>query len=161
MAAIGDVAVRLVSSKEEADEVRRIASTTGSEEHEIEEMINNDRIFIVKRRGKTIGFIALKTAKEENAIEISGLATDEHERRKGVAKLLIEHAERIAWSDNAKLLTVRTSNDNIPALALCQQKGFNIVEVRIGALVEHHGGREIKGWHGIPVRDEFTLEKAL
>jgi ribosomal protein S18 acetylase RimI-like enzyme len=158
--AIG-VTIALVSKKNVAHEVARLASSTGSEEHEIEEMINNDRIFTVNRKGRTIGFIALKTMKEENTMEISGLATNKHERRKGIARLLIDHAEKEARSTNVNKLTVRTSNDNIPALALYQQKGFKIAAVRLDALIEHHGGREIKGWHGIPARDEFTLEKAL
>jgi len=161
VAGTSDVIIGLVSRREEADEVSKLASATGCEEHEIEEMLNNDRIFIANRRGKTIGFIALKTAKEESAIEIRGLATNEHQRRRGVAKLLIKHAEKEARNINADKLTVRTSNDNIPALALYQQKAFKIVAVRLGALVEHHGGREIMGWRGISIRDELILEKAL
>jgi GNAT superfamily N-acetyltransferase len=155
------VTITLTSKENEAREVARLASSTGSEEHEIEEMISNDRIFTANRKGRTIAFIAMKTTKEKNTIEINGLATNEHERRKGIAKLLINHAEKEARSMNANKLTVRTSNDNIPALALYLQKGFKIVGVRLGALVDHHGGRKIKGWHDIPVRDEFTLEKSL
>jgi len=161
VAAISDVAIRLASGKKEADEISRLASGTGSEEHEIDKMISSDRVFVAKRTGKTIGFIALKTTKEGNAVEISGLSTKEHERRKGVAKLLVEHAEKLARSMNAAKLIVRTGNDNIPALALYQQSGFKISGVKLGALVEHHGGREVIGWQGIPARDEVTLEKAL
>jgi ribosomal protein S18 acetylase RimI-like enzyme len=155
------VTITLVSKKNESHEDARLASATGSEEPEIEEMISKDRIFAASRKGRTIGFIALKTTKEKNTMEISGLATDEHERRKGIAKLLIDQAEKEAQRINVDKMTVRTSNDNIPALSLYQQKGFKIVAVRLGALVEHHGGTEIKGWHGFPVRDEFMLEKAL
>jgi ribosomal protein S18 acetylase RimI-like enzyme len=153
--------IRSISGKEETGEVSKLASATGSEEPEIEEMISRDKIFVAKRKGKTIGYIALKTRKEENTMEISGLATMEDERGKGIAHLLIKHAEKTARSMKAKKLVVRTSNDNIPALALYQENGFKISEVRLGALVQHHGGKEVAGWKEIPVRDEVILEKPL
>ena len=158
---MSDVGIRLVNSKEEADEVCKLAPAAGSEQHEIDEMIKRDRIFIAKRDKKTIGFVALRTIKQENAIEISGLATVEDERGRGIAKLLIKYAEKTAQGMNTKKLVVRTSNDNIPALALYQKNGFKISEVRLGAMVQHHGGKEVRGWKGTPVRDEIILEKTL
>jgi ribosomal protein S18 acetylase RimI-like enzyme len=161
MTATGDFAIRLVEGKEEADEVSRIALATGSEEDEIEEMMRNDRVYIAKRRSKIIGFIALKTTKGRNVAEITGLATTEDMRRKGVATLLIKHAEKTVQSMNAKRLIIVTSNDNIPALALYQKSGFKISEVRLGTMVQHHRGKEVAGWQGIPVRDEIILEKVM
>jgi len=161
VAGISDVVIGLVSRREEADEVSKLASATGSEEHEIDEMISRDRVFMAKRKGKTVGFLALKTLEQGNAIEISGLAIKKYERRKGVAKQLIKYAEKLGRSLKAEKLIVRTSNDNIPALALYQENGFKIGGARPGALTEHHGGKEVIGWQGIPVRDELILEKAL
>jgi GNAT superfamily N-acetyltransferase len=91
---------------------------------------------------------------------VSGLAINEMERRKGTASALLAHAEEVALSMNARRLFIKTSNDNIPALALYQKNGFRITEIKIGAMVEHHGG-ELPGWEDIPVRDEITLEKPL
>jgi ribosomal protein S18 acetylase RimI-like enzyme len=133
---------------------------TGSEEEEIAEMIRRDKVYLAQKHGIIIGFLALRNLKKGKVAEISGLAVAEREKRKGNASLLVKHAEDIARTMKVNKLVVRTSNDNIPALALYQKHGFRMAEVKLGILVEHHGA-ETPGWEGIPVRDEVTLEKSL
>jgi ribosomal protein S18 acetylase RimI-like enzyme len=136
------------------------AIDTGAEQDEIDEMLKGDKVYVAKRREVTIGFFALRKINKRNLVEISGLATAKKQRRKGYGNLLINQAEREARGMNAKGIIVRTSNDNIPALALYQKNGFKITEIKLGVMVEHHGA-EIPGWEGIPVRDEVTLAKSL
>jgi ribosomal protein S18 acetylase RimI-like enzyme len=155
-----DLVIKLVGDQKEIDDLKKLASMTGSEEEEIAEMIRCDKIYLAQRQGITIGFVALRSLKKRKVAEISGLAVAEGEKRKGIASLLVKHAEDIARTMKVDRLVVRTSNDNIPALALYQKHGFRMTEVKLGVLVEHHGA-ETSGWGGIPVRDEVTLEKSL
>jgi ribosomal protein S18 acetylase RimI-like enzyme len=57
-------------------------------------------------------------------------------------------------------ITVVTSNDDLPALALYQRYGFRLTEVIPGRIAQDHGG-EFSGFAGIPVRDEIRLEYRL
>jgi ribosomal protein S18 acetylase RimI-like enzyme len=155
------VSIDLAKTEEETAQVRLLASSMGSEEDEIDVMIRDDRVFLAKKEGKTTGFIALRRTKKEEQLEISGLALNGNVRRGGLASLLLKRAEKYADKHKAQKLIVRTSNDNIPALGLYQKNGFTIIEVKLGAMIEHHGGEEILGWEGIPVRDEIVLEKKL
>jgi N-acetylglutamate synthase-like GNAT family acetyltransferase len=152
--------IRQVEGRRETREVKKLASTTGAELDEIDEMIKGDKIYVAQKHGSIIGFFALRNLNRGNAVEVSGLAIKEIERRKGTASVLLRHAEEVALNVNAKTLYVKTSNDNIPALALYQKNGFRITEIRIGAMIEHHGAG-LPGWEDIPVRDEITLEKTL
>jgi N-acetylglutamate synthase-like GNAT family acetyltransferase len=160
MAKAGGLIIKRAGKQKEIDEVRKFASMTGSEEDEIDEMIKHDKVYLAQKHGNTIGFLALRSMKNGEVAEISGLAIVESERRKGNAGLLVRHAEELARTVKAKRVIVRTSNDNIPTLALYQKVGFRIAEVKLGVLVEHHG-TETSGWESIPVRDEIILEKSL
>jgi GNAT superfamily N-acetyltransferase len=155
-----DLVIKLVEEQRETEEVRKIALMTGAEKDEIDEMIQTDKIYSAQKHGMIIGFLALRSLNRRNAVEIKGLATVEMERRKGTARVLLQHAEEVARGMNANRLLVKTSNDNIPALALYQKNGFRIIGIKIGGLVEHHGA-ELLGWEDIPIRDEVTLEKPL
>jgi len=155
-----DLVIRQVEGQKETEEAKKLALTTGAEQDEVDEMIKGDKIYVALIHGSTVGFLALRNLAGGNAVEVSGLAVNEMERRKGTASALLGHAEEVALSMNALRLFIKTSNDNIPALALYQKNGFRITEVKIGAMVEHHGA-ELPGWDNIPVRDEITLEKPL
>jgi N-acetylglutamate synthase-like GNAT family acetyltransferase len=152
--------VRRIGEQRDIDEVRKLALMTGAEKNEIDEMVKSDKVYTAQKRGMIIGFVALKSLNRENVVEVSGLATKETERRKGTAAVLVRYVEEIARSMNAQKLLVKTSNDNIPALALYQKNGFRITEIKIGAMVKHHGA-ELAGWENIPIRDEVILEKIL
>ena len=155
-----DLAIKLIEEQRETEEVRKIALMTGAEKDEIDEMIQTDKIYAAQKHGMIVGFLALRSLNRRNAVEITGLATKEMERRKGAACVLLRHAEDVARSMNAKSILAKTSNDNIPALALYQKNGFRIMGIKTGALVKHHGA-ELLGWEDIPIRDEVTLEKPL
>jgi ribosomal protein S18 acetylase RimI-like enzyme len=156
-----EITIEPSRTEEQTDEIRELALSTGMEEDEIDVMISDDKVFLAKKEGNTAGFIALRRTKKEEHLEISGLALNENVRRGGFASLLLKRAEKYADEHKVQRLIVRTSNDNVPALGLYQKNGFTIREVKLGAMIEHHGGKEIPGWEGIPVRDEIVLEKKL
>ena len=155
------VVIEPCSTEGQIDEVRGLASSTGMEEDEIDEMMKEDKVFLATKEESIIGFVALRSKKSPKYLEVVGLAIVEDQRRSGYASLLLKHAEGFAHECRSEQLIVRTSNDNIPALAFYQERGFKIRKVELGSMVTHHGGKEILGWKRIPVRDQVILEKNI
>jgi len=149
-----------IQGERETEQVEDLALTTGAEKDEIRETIKSDNVYVAQKHGAIVGFFAFRSLNKGNVIEVSSLAVKETERRKGIASVLVRYAEDIARGMNARKMLVKTSNDNIPALALYQKNGFRIIGIKIGQLVKHHGA-EMLGWEHIPIRDEVTLEKSF
>ena len=57
-------------------------------------------------------------------------------------------------------MLVSTSNDDLPALAFYQSRGFHIYEVKPNVIAQKHGA-VLRGIGGLPVRDELRLQKTL
>jgi ribosomal protein S18 acetylase RimI-like enzyme len=74
----------------------------------------------------------------------------------GAGRALIGAAEAAARECELGRLRVATSNDNLLALYFYQRLGFSIMGVKVNAI---HG--DIRGFGGIPVRDEIQLERLL
>jgi GNAT superfamily N-acetyltransferase len=83
---------------------------------------------------------------------------------RGVGTALVEALATLLRDAGHAALRVTTTNDNLDALRFYQRRGFAIVAVRRGAVDE---ARKLKptipilGDHGIPLRDELELERAL
>jgi len=69
-------------------------------------------------------------------------------------------SEKEAENMQKKKLLVSTSNDDLPALAFYQSRGFQIYEVKPNVIAEKHG-RILEGIGGLPARDELRLRKIL
>ena len=78
----------------------------------------------------------------------------------GIARLLLREAIELGRKQECSSVKVATTNDNLPALCLYQKMGFHVTEMQSGVVAEHHG-EEIRGFAGIPVRDEVRLEFML
>lgn len=83
----------------------------------------------------------------------------------GVGTALLRAVEETAASVGCRRIWLVTSNDNVDALRFYQRRGYEITEVRRGAIDET---RKLKkpsiprtGNYGIPVRDEIVIEKIL
>jgi GNAT superfamily N-acetyltransferase len=83
----------------------------------------------------------------------------QHQGRR-TARSLLAMAEHEAGDRGLSRLAVATSNDDLPALYVYQRWGFAIQDIKVGAILAHHGHEEA-GFAGIPVRDEIRLEKKL
>ena len=112
--------------------------------------------FVAKTRNKLVGFISF--AELEDAIVIVALGILPSYQGSGVGKKLIERVEMEAERKRKTRLLVSTSNDDLPALAFYQRLGFQIYEVKPGAIAEKHG-EVLEGIGGLPVRDELRLRK--
>lgn len=82
----------------------------------------------------------------------------------GIGSALIEAVSRGAIEAGCRRLWLITTNDNLPALAFYQKRGFTLAAVHREAVAR---ARQIKpsipllGYAGIPIRDEIELEMRL
>lgn len=82
----------------------------------------------------------------------------------GVGTALLTAAADTARDRNARRLWLITTNDNLPALRFYQRRGLRLVGVDPGAVDRSRKikpGIPLVGLHGIPIRDELTLELRL
>jgi GNAT superfamily N-acetyltransferase len=111
---------------------------------------------IAERDGEVAGLLTYHL--DGDALEIVSL--NAFTTGAGVGSALVEAARELA---PARLWVV-TTNDNLDALRFYQRRGFRIVAVAPDAV---DAARRIKpsipliGEHGIPLRDEITLEIRL
>jgi ribosomal protein S18 acetylase RimI-like enzyme len=99
-------------------------------------------------------------AREGDAINLVMLDVLPRWQGRGAARGLIATVAKIARAEGAERLIISTTNDDLPALGLYQRLGFTITGIRVGRLLEHHGGVEA-GFAGIPVRDEIQMQLRL
>jgi GNAT superfamily N-acetyltransferase len=89
---------------------------------------------------------------------------DSLQEGKGISTALVQAVAGEASRSGCSRLWCITTNDNLPALAFYQKRGFRLAAVYPGAL-EH--SRVLKpsipliGINGIPIRDEIELELLL
>jgi DNA-3-methyladenine glycosylase I len=83
----------------------------------------------------------------------------------GVGTALLRAVEEMAATAGCGRIWLVTSNDNVDALRFYQRRGYEIAEIRRGAIDET---RRLKkpsipsaGSYGIPIRDEIVIEKVL
>jgi ribosomal protein S18 acetylase RimI-like enzyme len=98
------------------------------------------------------------------SVELAVLAVADGWRGQGVGAALVEAVTAAAADHGASTLWLVTTNDNLDALRLYQRHGFQLAEVRPGAI---DASRRRKpqipelGQHGIPLRDELVLVRHL
>lgn len=96
-----------------------------------------------------------------DALHIVALATDPLWQRSGVGGYLLAEAELLARGMQLPRIITATSNDNLPSLYFYQRHGFRLTEVVPDAFAVHLKEPDAPGFGGIPVRDEWRLEKVL
>ena len=99
------------------------------------------------------------------ATELQVLAVAGRHQGRGLGGRLVEAVAEQAAARGSHLLWLVTTNDNLDALRLYQRHGFHLAELRADAVTESRqrlkpGIPEI-GQHGIPLRDELVLHRAL
>ena len=96
--------------------------------------------------------------------ELVSLGVLADHRGRGIGERLLERVVEEARDSGSAVVWLVTTNDNLDALALYQRHGFRLVRVVVGGV---DAARELKpqiprvGQHGIPMRDELVLERAL
>jgi ribosomal protein S18 acetylase RimI-like enzyme len=116
--------------------------------------------FLAERDGRIAGLLTY--AREGDALEIVTLDADPP--RAGTGTALVAAAAAAARAAGCRRLRLTTTNDNVDALRFYQRRGFRLVALRPGAV---DAARALKpqipvtGAHGIALRDELDLERAL
>lgn len=87
------------------------------------------------------------------------------ESKRGIGSALMRAIEGEARAGGCARLFLTTTNDNLDALRFYQRRGFELVEVRRGAVNESRKALKPQiprvGDNGIPLRDEILLERWL
>jgi GNAT superfamily N-acetyltransferase len=82
----------------------------------------------------------------------------------GIGTALVQAVAREASRYGCSRLWCITTNDNLPALAFYQKRGFRIIAVHPGAVERSRllkPSIPLLGFAGIPIRDELELELPL
>ncbi len=85
-------------------------------------------------------------------------------KRMGVGESLLASLEAEARAKGCKKLTCVIGNDNLNALRFLQKRAFHLAELRVGAIDRQRQQTPtipLTGEHGIPLHDEWVLEKNL
>jgi len=99
---------------------------------------------------------------EADACEV--VSIDAVVQGEGVGTALLEAACEAAVAAGCRRVHLITTNDNVEALRFYQRRGFELSELRPGAV---EASRRMKpqiplvGAHDIPIRDELVLEREL
>jgi len=112
---------------------------------------------VAEMRGELGGALAYRLLGE--SLHIVALATDPMWQRSGVGGHLVAEAEALARRLSLRKVVVQTTNDNLPALYFYQRRGYRLTEAVAGSLAR--SGDPIKGFAGIPIRDEIRFERIL
>ena len=97
------------------------------------------------------------------ACEVTTLYTDVPGR--GTGTDLLAAVEAVVRDEDCQRLWLVTTNDNVDALRFYQRRGFRLAALHPGAVDRSRASLKpaipLLGDHGVPIRDELVLEKAL
>ena len=116
--------------------------------------------FVIEDKNEWVGLVTFFIKTDE--CEITSL--DSLREGKGIGTQLIDKAIEEARVGSCKRLFLITTNDNLHALGFYQKRGFEIVTVYRGAVIESRKRKPsipLVGMDGIPLRDEIELEIRL
>ena len=151
-----------VALNEEKDKIRELVQRFWGEQEQLtfdrKFMVAELPTYVAKVENNIVGFISFTEA--DDAVIIVALGVLPQYQSSGVGGSLIEKVEVEAKRMRKKRLLVSTSNDDLPALAFYQSRGFQIYEVKPNVIAEKHG-EILEGIGGLPVRDELRLRKIL
>lgn len=84
--------------------------------------------------------------------------------RRGVGTRLLRAVERVARAAGCREVWLITTNDNLPALAFYQRRGWRLRRIHEGAVERSRALKRsipMIGLAGIPLRDEIEMYKPL
>lgn len=114
--------------------------------------------YVAQVNNGVVGFVSF--AEADDAVIVVALGVLPQYQGSGVGSSLIQKVEDEAKKLGKRKMLVATSNDDLPALAFYQLRGFQIFEVKPNVIAEKHGA-VLKGIGGLPIRDELRLRKTI
>ena len=106
-----------------------------TKEEDIEKLINNDTVLIVKNQDKIIASVTLEEhyeyIKAEKFYHIGYFGVLKEYRRMGYAKILFDNIEELVKENNIKYLELTSGNHRKAAHYLYQSRGFKIKDTTV------------------------------
>ncbi|WP_339212349.1 GNAT family N-acetyltransferase [Solibacillus sp. FSL W8-0372] len=124
----------------------------------VEEYITKGECFIAESEKQVVGVYVLLPTRPKT-IEIVNVAVAEKHHGKGIGKLLITDAIRVAKTKDYKTIEIGTGNSSIGQLALYQKCGFRIIGIDYDFFIKHYEEEIFE--NGIRCRDMIRLSKDL
>jgi len=100
---------------------------------------------VVEMDGVVAGYVCVQSLFEE--AQILDIAVDPHQRGRGFARMLMEHAVAVARKQGADFMALEVRESNVAAISLYERFGFNRTGIRKG----YYEGKE----------DAVLMEKSL
>lgn len=124
----------------------------------VEDYVAKGDCFIAVSKEKIIGVYVLLPTRPKT-VEIVNVAVAENHQGKGIGKLLVSHAIRIAKTQGYKTIEIGTGNSSIGQLVLYQKCGFRIVSVDHNYFIKHYSDEIYE--NGIQCIDMIRLSQDL
>ena len=117
--------------------------------------------FIAVEEGRRLGLVTYRLEGSECEV----VTLDALRQWTGVGTALLRAVENEAAAGGCGRIWLVTTNDNLDALRFYQRRGYEIAEIRSGAVDEtrrlHKPSIPRVGSYEIPIRDEIVFEKVL
>lgn len=84
--------------------------------------------YVAVEKGSVVGYVCLMSLFEE--AQILNIAVSPTHRGRGIARLLLDHAFRLALEKGAELMALEVRATNSAAISLYEQVGFKRVGIR-------------------------------
>lgn len=124
----------------------------------INDYISRGNLYVASIENEVVGaYVILKT--RPLTAEIMNISVNEAYQKKGIGKVLIEHAISTSKNLNIKTLEVGTGNSSIDQLAFYQKCGFRIVGVDKDFFKKHYNEKIIE--NGIECVDMIRMSMDL
>lgn len=124
----------------------------------VEDYVAKGDCFVAESENQIIGVYVLLPTRTRT-VEIVNVAVAEDHQGKGIGKLLVSDAIRVAKSQGYKTIEIGTGNSSIGQLALYQKCGFRIVSVEFNYFIKHYTDEIFE--NGIQCIDMIRLSKKL
>ncbi|WP_117149173.1 GNAT family N-acetyltransferase [Paraliobacillus zengyii] len=124
----------------------------------VEEYVNRGECFVAESEQQIVGVYVLLPTRPKT-VELVNVAVIEKKQARGIGKLLVMHALKIAKTKGYKTIEIGTGNSGIGQLALYQKCGFRIIGVDRDFFVKHYYEEIVE--NGIPCKDMIRLSQDL
>ena len=111
--------------------------------------------------GEVLGHLQALVDHEGTTWEVKNTAVAADARRRGIGRLMLEHAVAEARSAGARRVVLATAAADVGALRFYQRCGFRMTRVVQDAFGPHAGYLEPIEIDGIPMRDQVWFELVL
>jgi len=84
----------------------------------------NARVLVMEQAGKLVGNVVLLFSRATSVARLYSLAVDPGMRGRGLARQLVQDAEKAVWAHHRAYMRLEVRQDNLPAIALYERLGY-------------------------------------